>query len=680
MYRNLPVWKTSPFVRILIAFIPGICLHAYCGKYIPFLTVATLLAICLTFCLAYNFFRVGIQFRLRMFSGLCIYAALLSCGYMVHYFSDPRVNPDWFGYSLNDAQSLVVKIEEPLLERPSTFKSVATVLGYYDSTSYYPATGSMLLYFRKDSALPHFRYGDILVIRSPVQSIVHNNNPGSFDYAAYCAGKGIFHQSFVQIHQLRHTGINKANYFKNALFTSRQRIIDILQQYIRGNESRGLAEALLIGYKDDLDKDLLMAYTNTGVVHVIAISGLHLGLVYWMLAGIFKKLPLRTPVIPCLLTISGLWIFSAISGGAPSVMRSAAMFSIMLTGEMINRKAFSINSLAASALMLLCYSPSWLWDIGFQLSYMAVLGLICLSGPVYKAVLLVNPLLDYLWKMNAVTISATLLTLPVTTYYFHQFPLLFLITNSVIVPLSGIILFALIIICILSFLPPLAGMAGMITEQLIIMMNEAVKYFDALPFGLLRGLKINIPQVYLMYLFILFTSYFFIKREKKYLFPALITLLTCLFIRAMDFYKAERRMLFIAYQVRGGGIIEIIQGRTAFLLVDETQMNDRNIQYYTLNPSHNLHRVKNLKIASKPSSLNMIFEYGKNDKKRILILGGQHRGTIPRDLPEKSVGIIISGRVQEKYIEWLKTSAAGSLEFLHRLDTEGAFVRNLQFN
>src|SRR5690606_1886387 len=205
-------------------------------------------------------------------------------------------------------------------------------------------------------------------------------------------------------------------------------------------------------------------------------------------------------------------------------------------------------------------------------------------------------------------------------------------------------------------------------------------YFDALPFGLLRGLKINIPQVYLMYLFILFTSYFFIKREKKYLFPALITLLTCLFIRAMDFYKAERRMLFIAYQVRGGGIIEIIQGRTAFLLVDETQMNDRNIQYYTLNPSHNLHRVKNLKIASKSSSLNMIFEYGKNDKKRILILGGQHRGTIPRDLPEKSVGIIISGRVQEKYIEWLKTFAAGSLEFLHRVDTEGAFVRNLQFN
>ena len=193
---------------------------------------------------------------------------------------------------------------------------------------------------------------------------------------------------------------------------------------IKGDKELGLAEALLIGYKDDLDKTLVQSYTNTGVVHIIAISGLHLGLIYWLLVQLLKPLQRRKymkwlrPVI----IILGLWLFSLLAGAQPSILRSAVMFTCIVIGETIAKKTSIYNSLALSAFGLLCWNPYWLWDVGFQLSYSAVLSIIIFMRPVYNLLYVKNKILDFFWKINAVTIAAQILTLPLSIYHFHQFP------------------------------------------------------------------------------------------------------------------------------------------------------------------------------------------------------------------------------------------------------------------
>jgi competence protein ComEC len=163
-------------------------------------------------------------------------------------------------------------------------------------------------------------------------------------------------------------------------------VISTLKKYIPGDKESGLAEALLIGYKDDLDKNLVQSYSNTGVVHIIAISGLHLGIIYWLLLAVTKPLKQNKKLVwlRLLLTISALWAFTLLAGAQPSVLRSAIMFTIIAIGQLAARKGSIYNTMALSAFVLLCINPFWLWDVGFQLSYTAVLSIVVFFRPVYN--------------------------------------------------------------------------------------------------------------------------------------------------------------------------------------------------------------------------------------------------------------------------------------------------------
>ena len=179
---------------------------------------------------------------------------------------------------------------------------------------------------------------------------------------------------------------------------------------IKGDKELGLAEALLIGYKDDLDKTLVQSYSNTGVVHIIAISGLHLGLIYWLLNLLLKPLSKRKkwrwlrPII----AVSCLWFFSLLAGGISfhSSIRSH-VYLYCCRQIVFARKTSIYNTLAVSAFFLLCYNPYWLWDVGFQLSYSAVLSIIIFMQPIYNLFYIKNKFLDFIWKLNAVTLGCT---------------------------------------------------------------------------------------------------------------------------------------------------------------------------------------------------------------------------------------------------------------------------------
>ncbi|RYZ47034.1 MAG: ComEC family competence protein, partial [Chitinophagaceae bacterium] len=384
-----------------------------------------------------------------------------------------------------------------------SYKALASVEAVFHNRMDKSAKGDIILYFKKDSVPPGVGYGSRLLVAATLQAIRNAGNPGSFDYKTYSLFQGITHQVYLTPQDyVVQPGVVQ-NSSKVFLFQSRIWVVSTLKKFIRGEKEQGLAEALLIGYKDDLDKNLVQAYSNTGVVHIIAISGLHLGIIYAIL--LLLTAPMRRSkhlLLPRLLIILGsLWLFSILAGAGPSVLRSALMFTLIAIGESTAKKTNIFNTLSFSAFGLLCINPFWLWDVGFQLSYAAVLSIVLFFRPVYNWFHLPNKLIDLTWKLTAVTIAAQILTLPISIYHFHQMPLLFLVTNFIAVPLSSLILLGEILLCALFFLPPVASLLGTILRELIVFMNSYIEGLDKLPFATWNLLSISILQTVLLLVF-----------------------------------------------------------------------------------------------------------------------------------------------------------------------------------
>ncbi|HSC39685.1 MAG TPA: ComEC/Rec2 family competence protein, partial [Chitinophagaceae bacterium] len=415
-----------------------------------------------------------------------------------------------------------------------SFKAIASVEQVGDADTAFAVTGTVVLYFQKDTTAARLGYGHRLLFSKPLQPIRNaGGGPDAFDYRRYMVLQGIYQQVYLRAGEFIVLPGKKQQPFKQWLFTTREKITGILSRYIPGRQEAGLAEALLIGYKDDLDKTLLQSYTNTGVVHIIAISGLHVGLIYWLLGLLTAPLQAkRGRWIQPVVIITGLWLFALLAGGGPSVLRSALMFSCMVIGERFFAGASIYNTLAVSAFILLCIDPYWCWDVGFQLSYTAVLSIVIFMKPIYHLLYFRNKGLDFIWKLNAVTLAAQVLTVPVSIYHFHRFPVYFMITNLVAVPLSTLIVLGEIILCALAIVPTLAAPAGIALQACIRLMNRFIGHMESMPLALWDGLRINGLQLALLYVVIAGTACWLLYKSRQGLLAALLGLLGMAVVRS----------------------------------------------------------------------------------------------------------------------------------------------------
>ena len=440
-------------------------------------------------------------------------------------------------------------------------KANATVSYLIQNGQSTPVKGKIILYFKKDlpagqagSSL-QLSYGSQILFKKPLQEIKNSGNPGGFDYKRYSLFQGITHQVYLKTDEFEVLNGKKENWFRKFIYSSREKVLNILRKNIKGERELGLAEALLIGYKDDLEQSLVQSYTNTGVVHIIAISGLHLGLIYWLLALALKPFKKRksTKWLSPVLIIAGLWLFSLLAGAQPSILRSALMFTCIVLGESLSKKSSIYNTMAVSAFILLCINPYWLWDVGFQLSYAAVLSIIIFMRPIYNWFYIKNKLLDFLWKLNAVTLAAQILTVPLSIYHFHQFPNLFILTNFVAVPLSSAILLGEILLCIISFIPALALLLGQLISWFIWLMNTYIEKIETVSFSLWDGLQISILQAVLLVLFAIGISYWLMEKSKKALKLGLFAFLCFIALRSFHLLIviSKKKSLFIMCRRKG---------------------------------------------------------------------------------------------------------------------------------
>jgi competence protein ComEC len=592
MQQDVFIWKKAAFIRLFIPVCIGIAAQWYWQPN-PVIGWSIVVVSLLTI-IGFSFLPLFKKFYWSSFNGIFINLLFVSIGSLLVFYQDIRNDQQWVAHFLPNTQSILVSLDENLIEKNNSFKADANVEWVSANNKRIPARGKVIVYFKKDSIVSSLHYGSQIIFNRPLQEIKNSGNPGSFDYKRYCLFQGITHQVYLKQEDFVILQKKKKDPLNNFLITLREKVVNILRTYIPGTKEQGLAEALLIGYKNDLDKTLVQSYTNTGVVHVIAISGLHLGLIYWILVQLLKPLQRKKQAKwpRLVLIISGLWLFSLLAGAQPSILRSAVMFSCIVIGESLSKKTSIYNSLALSAFLLLCYNPFWLWDVGFQLSYSAVLSIVIFMRPIYNWFYIKNKAFDFIWKLNAVTISAQILTLPISIFHFHQIPVHFLVTNLLAVPLSSIVLFGEIILCAVSFLPVAAIFAGKILHWLIFIMNSYIEGIEKLPYSLWDGLQISWIQTALLFLFIAGISYWLMEKQKWGAITGLSALTAFIMIRSLSFLSAQQQQKIIIYNVPKRQAIDFINGKYFQFVGDSDLLKDDFTRNFHLKPSRILHRVE----------------------------------------------------------------------------------------
>jgi competence protein ComEC len=640
-------WKQVPFIRLLLPFIAGIILQWYLQFSFQLLQVAGV--ICIVLSLLFFFLPVAKKFSLRGVQGIFIQGLMFVIGGLITYDKDIRHDDSWVGHHYKDSSAVLVTLQEPLVEKTKSFKALASIDAVQVNRKWQKVKGNILIYFKKDSISLPFKYGSQIVFIKPLQQIKNSGNPGAFNYERYAAFQDINHQVFLKSDEYIDTKKDNINPVRQWLFDIRFAVINVLRKYIHPEREAAVAEALLIGYRDDLDKDLVQAYSNTGVVHIIAISGLHLGLIYGAMVWLFKIFKRRRWVVwvKPLVILGVLWTFSLVAGAAPSILRSAVMFTFIILGETIIRKTSIYNTLAVSAFAMLCFNPFFLWDVGFQLSYAAVISIIAFMKPVYNWFYIKNKLLNGLWKLNAVTLAAQVLTVPIVLYHFHQFPNLFMITNFVAVPLSSIILFGELLLLLTAFVPVIAEFVGWINSAMLKFMNSFIERMNEVPYSVSDGIQISVMQTIILYISIVALVTWLLRKNKLAFIAGVSAMVLFLSARSLDLYKSNHQQKLIVYNVPQHSAVDVVDGNNYRFVGDTAILTDNFLQNFHMKPSRTLHRIE--PVSSLPG-FNTNYPFYLFNGRRILVVDQPLRFTSEARIP---VDVIILSKNPRIYINQL---------------------------
>jgi competence protein ComEC len=515
-------WNPYPLLRLFFPFTAGILLVVYGGAsiHIP----AILLLILWLLNVVYTFYLTRkMPWSLRWVHGLFLYLFLFLLGYELTLSDTAALQQNHLCRNSTPGTYSVVRITAPPQIRENSVRAEAELLMSGDSNGFRSLNADLLLYFSKDTNAVKLQYGDELLLAKPPELLAESRNPEAFDYKLYLWNKGITHRLFCRSGDWRYLQRGYVNPVYTMAYTARDRILRMLADNGLAGQEYAVTAALLIGYIDKLDADLLRDYSGTGAMHILSVSGMHVGLIYAvlnMLLFFFNRYPWgKFPKAFFMLLF--IWMYAVVTGLSPSVLRAASMFSIIVAGNAFSRQTDIYNSMAASAMLLLMVDPHFITDTGFQLSYVAVLGIVMLQPAISAWWSPKNWLLRQIWSITAVSIAAQIATFPMGMYYFRQFPNYFLLTNIVALPLSSAVIYLALIVLVLSFFPGISGYAGQVLSFLVMLLNGCISTIESLPGSVTRGAYVNLWQTLLIYLAIIFLLWYCYKRFK----PALLAFL-----------------------------------------------------------------------------------------------------------------------------------------------------------
>ncbi|MCZ6594696.1 MAG: ComEC/Rec2 family competence protein [Bacteroidetes bacterium] len=407
--------------------------------------------------------------------GLLTYMTIFIFGYGSYQLRDPAHQNRHYShfYTENNASLIQLKIREVLKPNRRHHKYFAELFKLNSKKVH----GKILVTILKDSTSSAFKVDYLLLISSEIEEVAGPSNPYQFDYKKYLKNLGVFHQVRISEKQIlqRSKGPTSLRGFSENI---RNHIIHKLSETPIEKEQRVIIQALILGQRKDISKEMYGEYIAAGALHILAVSGLHVGILFLILSWLFKPLEYLKfgKQAKSVLLLLFLWGFAILAGLSPSVVRAVTMFSFFGLAGMLDRPTNSFNTLFLSFFTLLVFNPNWLYHVGFQLSYLAVFFILWIQPELYKSYIPKFYLDKLLWGIITVTLAAQIGIAPLSLYYFHQFPGLFFITNLVILPFLAIILAGGLLVIILTIIGQLPNSLALGYNWLIKQLNGFVHW------------------------------------------------------------------------------------------------------------------------------------------------------------------------------------------------------------
>ena len=533
--------KSIPVLRVLVFLIAGIVLREYI--YVPQKNSLLFILIQFVFLLTINFFRWFSAFHLSWVRGLAIAVFYIAAGYArtepsLVYVESP-VREDWYG-----------EVKDFPLEKKNSFL-VPVELWEMNSHTLEIGAGAHV-YIPKSPQTKGLKPGDKVFFHAGLKPPESPGNPEEFDYPRWLRSGGIYFQAFVRKGEWTFWREEKIplKYFPRII---RNRIQERIFNSRGGIREKEVLAAVSLGAREQLDRELRQKYANAGAIHVMAVSGLHVGMI-WMFLSFFLnffRFNRFNAILKFLILIFFLWFYALMTGMSPSVSRSCLMFTLVSAGELLERKTRTINTLLLAAFLQLLINPDLIYDTGFQFSYLAVLGILLFHDRINKLLRLDFPLSGFFTGLISVSLSAQVFTLPLAIVYFHQFPVWFLLSNIIIIPLVTLIMMIFLLSCILFPLPVFNHFLLFLDLKLTFLMNVAVERIGRLPFAVAEGLSLGNLQLALMLIFPLIFLLFLEYRRFHVLIFLQLMAICFLFSGIKRSALGARKKEFLVYNLKG---------------------------------------------------------------------------------------------------------------------------------
>ncbi len=549
------IFPKIPFIRITSLFLLGILLNYYLTLDLRLTAVLLTILIAVLLTLWHN----------SNYSGVKIQNLLISSGIILTAFFYPSKTPETQLPSLRKDYYLAEVCQKPA-EKPKTFQTILKI-----TSIALPKPEKVIAYFSKEKFDSTLTTGDQLIILTKPQEIRNMGNPFEFDYRSLMKRSDICFSVYLPYGTYLKTGRQS----KHLLYWGEQfrdKLITILATVLPDKEERAVVSALTLGYRAEIDKDTIDYFASTGAMHVLSVSGLHVALIYYILGFLlaFAKRGKAGSIVFSIMMILFLWIYAFITGFSPSVQRATVMFTFVIIGNSLRRPVNIYNSLTASALFLILLNPNVIFDIGFQLSYLAVLGIVLIHPKLNALLEVTNPLLKWSWGLVTVSVAAQLMTFPLGLFYFNQFPNLFWLSNFVVIPATTLIIWLTLAFFVVSPVHPLSIIIGTIIQKITGIMLDLLKWIDSLPLAVTKGIVLSPLQVVLLFGCILALIIWSYSKKKAWVFTTLLLVVLFQTAELINKHKLFNQNAMIVYNTKNL-MVHLISGRENYLVTTSFQ-------------------------------------------------------------------------------------------------------------
>lgn len=687
-------WTPFPLVRITIILCVSILIGIYNSDLLNGETGAVVWVIIFTVTvISYLVRRKSILFKYLLWMG-CVVTLFVSGIVVVR--ARTETNKDNHLMHLNDSilayEALII---DHLEERQNSFKTTISIQKVKTRSGWREVSGKVNLYISKAGYSENLIWGDHILAHGSPQETTPPGNPNEFDYKRFLTFNNVYHQHYVRQGEWFKLPESEIS-FKRYSSIARNYFSGVIKKYVSGKHEQGVAMALIIGVKDGIDNDLIGAYSASGAMHVLAVSGLHVGIIYWMLLAVLKPLQKQKSGkwIVSMVCLCVLWSYAFVTGLSPSVLRAVTMFSFVCIARAVNQRTNIYNTLASSAFILLIWNPFLIMSVGFQLSYLAVIGIIWVQRPLYRLWEPSNAMVNWVWGISCVSIAAQATTFSLGLLYFHQFPTYFLFSNLIVIPAATFVLILGVVLMLVSWIGPIASLVGWLLEKTSWILNWSVFVIEDLPFSIASDIYLNVYQAWLI--LGMLVSFVFIFQFKKIHWFYISILLTISFSIARWLHYVDRMdsPQLIVYNVSGSTAVEILKRGHSVFLADSALLADKEkIRFHISgNRLFNLIRSTDSHVIKKTTGTSQAFclgnktilfinrsiqELSHSVKPDLIVVnqeGAWSVNQLQRLYPDAT--IVLDGTCNSFLIAGIKSRAKGSNR-IYSVTASGAYIQTL---